>query len=353
MENYLDILHKVLVMGQRKTNRTGIDTFSLSGVMFEHDMQEGFPLLTTKKMGIRNIGAELAMFLRGITRKEFLHERGCHIWDEWHSPASGDENELGPIYGAEWNSFTAPRVKPASYVFPDLDVTAPEVGSPLVCGEWLRNEIELLGADWSRVGPWIYALPGIHGRLQGDASKPMLIDPDAEDRFNPGNICYTYGDGLAPANQLRDIYGQLLKGTDSRRLVCSAWNPGVIGEQALPPCHVLWNVTVRGEYLDLMWYQRSADMFLGVPYDIASYGLLLTILAGAAGLKPGRLCGALFDAHIYENHLEQVQEQLSREPRELPKVEVACANPWAFEPARDIVMTGYDPLPPIKAPVAV
>lgn len=352
MRNYLDILRKVLVMGQRKTNRTGIDTFSLSGVMFEHDMQEGFPLLTTKKMGIRNIGAELAMFLRGITRKEFLHERGCHIWDEWHSPATDDENELGPIYGAEWNSFTAPWVKPASYVFPDCDLPAPKPDGRM---KEVKEELEAIGAGWGRVGPWIYALPGIRHRLKGRPLKPRLIDPDAEDRFNPGNIFYSYGDpvGIAPANQLRDIYGQLLKGTDSRRLVCSAWNPGVIGAQALPPCHVLWNVTVRGEYLDLMWYQRSADMFLGLPYDIASYGLLLTILACAAGLKPGRLCGALFDAHIYENHLEQVQEQLSREPRGLPKVEVTVSNPWAFEPARDIVMTGYDPLPPIKAPVAV
>ena len=254
MKQYLDMLQKVMDTGVWTHNRTGIDTIAMSGCMFEHDMSTGFPILTTKKMGLKNINAELEMFIKGIHNKEFLKERNCHIWDEWASSAivpygNDDETkakmaaepELGPIYGFQYRHFN---------------------------GDWRKDE---------------------------------------------GGV-----------DQLKNLIDTIKKDPTSRRLIVSAWNPQQLDEMALPPCHMIYEVLCYPDQkkMDLMWFQRSSDAFLGVPYDIASYGMLLTLIAKECGYTPGKLIGYFGSFHVYKNQIDQVKEQLTRTPHKLPTVEI-------------------------------
>jgi len=258
MRAYLEIVDKILKEGVLCENRTGISAYTVAGAIFEHDMQDGFPLLTTKKVPFKLIASELEFFIKGITDKEWLIERKNHIWDEWakpqlapygHDEASKkkmlEERDLGPIYGFQWRHFNAPYDK---------------------------------------------------------------FDSDYRDKG---------------VDQLKKVIETLKLNPRDRRMIVSAWNPQQFGEMALPPCHYAFQVTVIDSKLNLLWNQRSVDTMLGLPFNIASYALLLHLLAKEAGLKEGKLVGFLADAHIYENHVGGAKEQLSRDPNKfpLPKIE--------------------------------
>ena len=288
MKAYLDILDNIMTNAtDLRMNRTGIPDIGLSaGAVFEHDMSTGFPLVTTKKMGLKNIATELEFFLHGITDKRWLQDRKCHIWDEWANPVKVEqkyniatnnlpnltddektnirnaimdsERDLGPIYGFQWRHFG---------------------------GEYVWNE--------------------------------NRINKNPTDNFNPKNP------GI---DQVQNAIYKLKNNPNDRRILVSAWNPVAIPQMALPPCHVMHQLVVRDGKISLIWTQRSCDMFLGVPYNIASYALLLLLYAKEAGLKPGMLKGELHDAHIYQNHIPQVREQLKRKPYPLPTVEIPDDN---------------------------
>jgi len=264
MRQYLDLMRHALDHGVRKTDRTGTGTLSVFGHQMRFDLEDGFPLVTTKKLHLRSIIHELIWFLSGDTNIRYLKANGVSIWDEW-----ADENgDLGPVYGAQWRSW-----------------------------------------------------PGEHGEA---------ID------------------------QIRQVVEGIRSNPDSRRLIVSAWNPAVVDQQALPPCHCLFQFYVANGRLSCQLYQRSADIFLGVPFNIASYALLTMMMAQVTGLRPGEFVHTLGDAHLYLNHLDQAREQLSRDPRPLPTMkinpEVGSIFDFVYE---DFAVEGYDPHPHIKAAVAV
>ena len=281
MKQYLDLMKTILETGTLKHNRTGIDTISAPCQFIRHDMRTGFPLLTTKKVGLKTVCGELEMFIKGEHSKAFLHERNVKIWNEWANPQkvpySTDpeqqklmeaEDDLGKIYGYQWNNFNDSGINQ------------------------LKNAIETL-------------------------------------KTNP---------------------------TD-RRMLVSAWNPLQLNEMALPPCHFCFQLISDGEYVDLIWNQRSLDTFLGGGFDLASYGMLLTLICHQVKMKPRFLAASFGDAHIYVNHLEQVREQLSREPYPLPTVKILNADSpdwtiwdWKYT---DFELENYQSHPAIKAPIAI
>ena len=256
MRDYLSIVRNILVTGDYKENRTGVPTYSIAGAMFEHDMSDGFPLLTTKSVSLRLVASELEFFIKGLTDKKWLQERNNHLWNEWcwqakvpygHDEETQqkmfEERDLGPIYGFQWRHFDA--------------------------------EYDGFDKDYSEQG----------------------ID------------------------QLENLIGTLKTNPNDRRMIVSAWNPNQVDEMALPPCHYGFQVTVTDDKLNLMWNQRSVDTALGLPFNIASYGLLLHLLAKETGFEEGQLVGFLGDTHIYENHVENLKKQLSRVPKDLPSIE--------------------------------
>ncbi len=264
MRQYLDLLNHVLEQGIKKEDRTGTGTLSIFGHQMRFDLQEGYPLLTTKKLFLKGIVYELLWMLRGETNIRYLTEHGVHIWDEW----ADEQGELGPVYGAQWRSWEGAGGK-------TIDQIA-----------WVIEEI----------------------------------------RNNP----------------------------DSRRLVVSAWNPSSLDDMALPPCPTLFQFYVSGGRLSCQLYQRSGDLFLGVPFNIASYSLLILMVAQVTGLAPGEFVHTLGDAHLYLNHLDQAREQISRTPRALPTMklnpEVGSIFEFKYE---DFELRGYHPHPHIKAEVSV
>lgn len=264
MRQYLDLMRHVLEHGHDKSDRTGTGTRSVFGHQMRFDLQQGFPLITTKKCHLRSIIHELLWFLSGETNIRYLKENGVSIWDDW-----ADENgDLGPVYGYQWRSWPAPD--------------------------------------------------GRH------------ID------------------------QIANVVAMIKNNPDSRRLIVSAWNPALVDEMALPPCHSLFQFYVADGKLSCQLYQRSADIFLGVPFNIASYALLTMMVAQVCGLQPGDFVHTLGDAHLYSNHLEQTELQLSREPRALPtmKINPQVKDIFGFK-FEDFELEGYDPHPHIKAAVAV
>lgn len=264
MKQYLELLNHTLSHGVEKKDRTGVGTISTFGYQMRFNLQEGFPVLTTKKLHLRSIIYELLWFLKGETNIQYLHENGVSIWDEW----ADSKGNLGPIYGYQWRSW------------PTAD-----------------------GKHIDQVSRLIHSL-----------------------KNNP----------------------------DSRRHIISAWNVGEIDKMALPPCHVLFHFYVANGKLSCQLYQRSADIFLGVPFNIASYSLLLMMVAQVTDLEPYEFIHTLGDAHIYLNHLEQVKLQLSREPRKLPRMKINPSVTSIFDfHYEDFQLEGYDPHPHIKAPIAV
>lgn len=264
MHQYLDLCRRVLAEGVRKEDRTGTGTLSVFGHQMRFNLEEGFPLLTTKKLHLKSIIYELLWFLQGDTNVRYLQEHGVRIWNEW-----ADENgDLGPVYGHQWRSW-----------------------------------------------------------------------PD----YQGGTI-----------DQITRLVEQIKHNPDSRRLIVSAWNVAEVDSMALPPCHTLFQFYVADGRLSLQLYQRSADIFLGVPFNIASYALLLQMMAQVTNLRAGDFIHTLGDAHIYTNHIEQVQLQLTREPQSLPHMhlnpEVKDIFSFRYE---DFVLSDYNPHPHIAGIVAV
>jgi thymidylate synthase len=279
MRQYLALLRDVLDNGVDKPDRTGVGTRSVFGRQVRFDLEDGFPLVTTKRVHIKSVIYELLWFLSGSTNNNWLNERGVTIWDEW----AADDGALGPIYGAQWRSWPAP-------------------------------------------------------------------------------------DGRS-IDQLAELVELVRRDPSSRRLVVSAWNPAALpapglppaenaarGRMALAPCHCLFQFYVQQGRLSCQLYQRSADLFLGVPFNIASYALLTHMVAQQCDLAPGEFVHTFGDLHLYRNHLTDdiVYTQLSREPRSLPRLELRRRPPTLFDyQFDDIAIVGYDPHPAIRAPIAV
>ncbi len=264
MQQYLDLLEKVLREGSDRGDRTGTGTRSVFGHQMRFDLSKGFPVLTTKKLHLRSIIIELLWFLRGDTNIAWLKENGVSIWDEW----ADTQGELGPVYGYQWRSWPDPR---------------------------------------------------------------------------GGSV-----------DQIANLVEQIKTTPNSRRLIVSAWNPAFIDEMALPPCHCLFQFYVSDGKLSCQLYQRSADIFLGVPFNIASYALLTLMMAQVTGLKPGDFVHTFGDAHIYHNHFDQARLQLERTPKALPvmKINPDVKNLFDFK-FEDFELTGYAPDAHIRAPVAI
>ena len=264
MKQYLDLLNHILTEGVKKGDRTGTGTISIFGNQMRFNLDEGFPLLTTKKLHLKSIIYELLWFLRGDTNLKYLHEHKVSIWDEWADP----DGELGHIYGYQWRSW-----------------------------------------------------PGYNGEF---------ID------------------------QISQVVYDIKNNPDSRRLIVSAWNVADLGNMNLPPCHVLFQFYVAEGRLSLQLYQRSADTFLGVPFNIASYSLLLMMMAQVTGLKPGDFIYTTGDTHLYLNHIEQARLQLTRTPRPLPAMrlnpDVKNIFDFVYE---DFTLENYNPWPHIKADISV
>lgn len=264
MKQYLELLNRIVTEGVKKEDRTGTGTLSVFGHQMRFNMQEGFPLLTTKKLHLKSIIHELLWFLKGDTNIQYLQDHGVRIWNEW-----ADENgDLGPVYGHQWRSWPT---------------------------------------------------------------------------YDGGSI-----------DQIQNVINQLKTNPDSRRMLVCAWNVAEVENMALPPCHCLFQFYVAEGKLSLQLYQRSADTFLGVPFNIASYALLLQMMAQVCELEVGEFIHTTGDTHLYLNHLEQAKLQLTREPRPLPKMQLnpAVKNLFDFK-FEDFTLENYDPLPHIKAEVSV
>lgn len=276
MQQYLDILNLILKDGSLETNRTGVSAYTYPHVMLRHDMSEGFPLLTTKKMAWKSIKVELEFFIKGLTDKKWLQERGCHIWDAWSDPQA----------------------------------------IPHGLSDEERKKFQLEYRWLGKIYRWR--------------------------DFNSSGI-----------DQLKNVVDGLKKDPTDRRLLVSAWNPCEFKEQALPPCHVLFHTTFSGGRLHLCWFQRSGDKFLGIPFNLASYGLLLHLLCKETGYAPGILTGFLSNVHVYENHIEAAKIQLEREPFPLPSVKTdkfTSIFDWTY---KDTILENYQSHPTIKAEIAV
>lgn len=278
--DYLELVKEIL-KAPKKENRTGISTYAIACWSIKHNMADGFPLLTTKKVPMKVLAAELEWFIKGISSKKRFQDRNCHIWDEWANPkkvAYGhdeetkkkmlEEDDLGRIYGVQWR-------------------------------DWMEN-----------------------------------ID------------------------QVKKVVETLKTNPFDRRMIVNAWNPSELDQMALPPCHYSWQVIVTinnqwNKVLNLTWNQRSVDTMLGLPFNIASYALLLMLLAKEVDMIPGILMGSLGDVHVYENHIQWANEQMNRESKELPKLELTnWKSIWDWQ-YTDFDLQGYDPHPTIKFEIAV
>lgn len=284
-KEYFRLLNTILEKGKWKGNRTGVDCLTIAGFMFEHDMAEGFPLLTSRKLPFKSTKVELEFFIKGLSSKKWLKDRGCHYWDGWCNPKKvpyandeetkkkmAAEDDLGLIYGTQWRNFSDPD-----------------------------------GCDW----------------------------------------------GHNSVDQLKNIVDTLKKNPYDRRMICNAWNPLALDYMGLPPCHYSWQVNVIDGYLNLAWNQRSVDVCCGLPQNIASYALLLHLLAKESMLKEGRLIGFLMDTHIYVNHIEGVKQQLTQETFDLPTIKTdkfTSIFDWTYE---DTELMGYKHSNPIKYEVAI
>lgn len=264
MQPYLNLLQRILNEGIEKTDRTGTGTKSIFGHQMRFNMEDGFPLLTTKKLHLKSIIYELLWFLKGDTNIKYLKEHGVRIWDEW----ADEDGNLGPVYGHQWRSW-----------------------------------------------------------------------PD----YNGGTI-----------DQIQNVINLIKHHPDSRRMMVTAWNPAEIEQMALPPCHCLFQFYIADGRLSLQLYQRSADTFLGVPFNIASYALLLQMMAQVTGLQVGEFIHTTGDTHLYLNHLEQAKLQLTRTPRTLPQMKLNPDVKSLFDfKYEDFELQNYNPWPHIKADVAV
>jgi thymidylate synthase len=280
MKAYLDIVSNVLLNGKWKGNRTGIRTLTVPNQVFSHNMDDGFPLLTTKKMPLKTIAVELEGFIQGRTDKKWYQERGCHIWDEWANPRIVDK-----IYNEEQEHLALSEI----HGFPTDARSKKEIQKEC-------NDLGVVyGYQWRRFN--------------------QVYDED-------DSGCTEQYD------QLKTIVDTLQNNPDDRRMVCSAWNPVQMTRMALPPCHMIWNLCHINGVLNMGVMMRSVDTFLGLPFNIASYGLLLLLLSKEGNMTAGNLSMYLTDCHIYENHIEQIRKQIGREPKDLPKIYILNKGTW-------------------------
>jgi thymidylate synthase len=302
-KQYQGILRKLVLYGKEKGDRTGTGTLSYFGDQIRHNMADGFPLLTTKKMAVKTMMTELKWFLKGDANIKYLVDNNCHIWD-------------GDAYKNYRNKF-----EPAPYQF-----------TPDTMEEFI-NKIKTddeFAKQWGELGP-------IYGKQWRNWESQ---------KFNVAK-----GEGyLLQIDQIAKLIVDLKKNPNSRRLMVSAWNVGEIEEVVLPPCHYGFQCYVSEGKLSLMWNQRSCDTFLGIPFNIASYATLLLLLCKETGLEAGELIGNLGDVHLYKNHIQQAKEQIVREPFPLPTIELSNVNilngEWDYE------IKGYEYHPTIKAPLS-
>lgn len=292
-KEYFRLLNKILEEGKWKGNRTGVDCLTIAGFMFEHDMSEGFPLLTSRKLPFKSTKVELEFFIKGLRSKKWLQDRGCGYWNQWSNPQKvkyghdegtkakmAAEDDLGLIYGTQWRDFHTPDA--------------------------VEN----------------YELEGGFVRGRG-------------------------------ADQLKNLVNTLKTNPDDRRMIVTAWNPLALEYMALAPCHYGFQITIINGYLNLAWNQRSCDVACGIPQNIASYALLLHLLAKESGLKEGKLIGFLMDAHIYENHLDGIKKQLTQDTFGLPTIKTdkfTSIFDWEY---KDTELVNYEYSPPIKYEVAI
>jgi thymidylate synthase len=319
MRQYLDLLRLVLDHGRPREDRTGVGTLGVFGAQTRFDLSEGFPLLTTKKLHLRSIIHELLWFLMGDTNIRYLQQNGVSIWDDW-----ADENgDLGPVYGKQWRQWTRQRPPEKPRVAED---------EPSIVATQL--DFGNLGVDfkqWSDQGRIQPLGPRLRGTKTASGRERRSID------------------------QIRNVIDELRSNPFSRRLIVNAWNVADVRSMALPPCHVLFQFYVSADRrLSCQLYQRSADLFLGVPFNIASYSLLTLMVAKVTGFQPGHFVHTFGDLHLYTNHLDQARLQLTRDPRPLPSMrlnpEVTDIDSFRFE---DFSLENYTPHPHIKAEVAV
>lgn len=313
-QTYLNLLKYVLEHGTKKEDRTGTGTISTFGYQMRFDLSEGFPMLTTKRVPFKLIASELIWFIQGDTNIRYLLQHNNNIWNEWAFK--------------RW-------VESAFYTGPDMTNFG------------LRSQTD---AEFSKVY-----------EEQMDLFKQHILTDDqfAAEFGELGNVYgkqwrewkTTQGDAI---DQLKDVIATIKKNPDSRRLIVSAWNPEDVPSMALPPCHTMFQFYVTNGKLSCQLYQRSADIFLGIPFNIASYALLTHMIAHECGLEVGEFIHTLGDAHIYTNHLEQIKLQLSRESRPLPQLKLNTDKQSIFDFAvEDLSIADYNPHPTIKAPVAV
>ncbi len=287
MKAYLDILKNCLNNGTKSDNRTGTPTIRIPwGATFQHNMAEGFPLITTKKMGLKNISTELEFFINGYTDKKWLQDRKCHIWDEWANP-----NAWEPLYKQKLKV-----LQNEGHILSEKQKKE------------LQNDIMTKTRDLGPIYGWQWRHFGSYYH------------------FNPFNITDNYNMWNPGKDQLATVIETAKKDPNNRRLIVNAWNPVDQNKMALPPCHIMHQILIHNGKINLIWTQRSCDMFLGIPYNIASYAMLLLLYAKELGYEPGILRGELHDVHIYENHIDQVKEQLSRTPYKLPTVTIPDEN---------------------------
>lgn len=314
---YLNLLNRIKVDGIASDDRTGVGTVSIFGPQMRFDLSEGFPLLTTKRVPFGVIKSELLWFLRGDTNIKYLLEHNNHIWDEW-----GFENwALSPDFTTDIKTsvFQATYHKfGANYRFEDEAFKAHYDNYMSIYQQRVLSD-DAFAKQFGELGP-------VYGKQWRD--------------FNG-------------VDQIAQVIEQIKTNPDSRRLIVSAWNPKDVPDMALPPCHMQFQFYVRNGKLSCHLMQRSGDSFLGIPFNIASYALLTHIIAKQCGLDVGEFVHTIGDAHIYTNHFEQVDRQLSRDPRALPVLNDFDKKPLDEYTPDDFILTGYDPHKGIKAPVAV
>lgn len=312
MRRYLDLCKHILENGTVKEDRTGTGTISVFGYQMRFDLQQGFPLLTTKKTAFRLIASELLWFLKGDTNVKTLIEDRNPIWDEWGFQRYVESDEYD---GPDMSDFGRRSQKDEQFAViyrEQMDIYKKRILSD-----------EQFAEKYGDLGP-------IYGRQWRSWASPE------------GSV-----------DQIQNLIDGLKQNPDSRRHIVSAWNPAEVEDMALPPCHALFQFYVADGKLSCQLYQRSADVFLGVPFNIASYALLVHLIAKECGYDVGEFIHTIGDGHIYSNHVEQVKEQLSREPRPLPTLKIEDGKSIFDMTYEDIKVEGYDPHPKIKAPIAV